>query len=60
VVRIHATGICGSDIKFWRAGKVGSIVVEDALGLGHESSGEVIEIGKNVENLKVGDRVAIE
>jgi len=60
VVRIHATGICGSDIKFWRAGRVGSIVVEDALALGHESSGEVVEVGKDVKKLNVGDRVAVE
>jgi len=60
IVRIRATGICGSDIKFWRSGRVGSIVVKEPLGLGHESSGEVVEIGENVRCLKVGDRVAIE
>ncbi|KAI0318903.1 sorbitol dehydrogenase [Amylostereum chailletii] len=60
VVRIRATGICGSDIKFWKSGHVGSIVVEDVLGLGHESSGEVVEIGKDVTKFKVGDRVAVE
>ena len=60
IVRVRATGICGSDIKFWRTGRVGSIVVKEPLGLGHESSGEVVEIGKNVKKLQVGDRVAIE
>jgi len=60
IVRIRATGICGSDIKFWKSGRVGSIVVQEPLGLGHESSGEVVEVGKNVGRLKVGDRVAIE
>lgn len=60
IVRIRSTGICGSDIKFWRAGHVGSIIVEEPLGLGHESSGEIVEIGKDVTKLKVGDRVAIE
>ena len=59
-MRIRSTGICGSDIKFWRAGHVGSIIVEEPLGLGHESAGEIVEIGKDVTKLKVGDRVAIE
>ena len=51
---------CGSDIKFWRTGCVGSIVIKEPLGLGHESFGEVVEIGKNVRKLKVGDGVAIQ
>ncbi|KAF9464066.1 chaperonin 10-like protein [Collybia nuda] len=60
IVRIRATGICGSDIKFWKSGHVGSIIVEDPLGMGHESAGEIVEIGKRVTKFKVGDRVAIE
>jgi L-iditol 2-dehydrogenase len=36
------------------------MIVTDECGAGHESAGEVIELGEGVSNLKVGDRVAIE
>ncbi|WWC89567.1 uncharacterized protein L201_004491 [Kwoniella dendrophila CBS 6074] len=61
VIRIRATGICGSDVHFWKHGQIGpTMIVTDTCGSGHESAGEIIEIGENVKQWKVGDRVAIE
>ncbi|KAL8293151.1 hypothetical protein RQP46_000845 [Phenoliferia psychrophenolica] len=61
VVHIRATGICGSDCHFWKHGRIGeSMVVRDECGAGHESAGQVIEVGEGVTNVKVGDRVAVE
>ncbi|KAG2338623.1 GroES-like protein [Suillus weaverae] len=61
LVHVRSTGICGSDVHFWKHGRVGdSMVVTDECGSGHESAGEVIETGEGVTQWKVGDRVAIE
>lgn len=59
-VHIEQTGICGSDVHYWQRGRIGDFILESPIVLGHESSGTVVEVGNKVENLKVGDRVAIE
>ena len=59
-IKMHTVGICGSDVHYYTHGKIGPFVVKEPMVLGHEGSGTVIEIGSNVFNLKVGDRVCIE
>ena len=54
IVEIHAAGICHSDAHY-RAGR-GRVTLP--LTLGHEIAGVVIEIGDDVTNVAVGDRVA--
>jgi len=54
VVRVRACGICGSDLHGYRAG----LWVEPGDVMGHEWAGEVVEAGANIQNLRVGDRVA--
>ncbi|KAI0155583.1 chaperonin 10-like protein [Pestalotiopsis sp. NC0098] len=60
LLHIKATGICGSDIHFWKAGRIGSLVVEGDCILGHEGAGVVLKCGEGVTDLKPGDRVAVE
>ncbi|KAK4053078.1 hypothetical protein OIV83_001813 [Microbotryomycetes sp. JL201] len=61
VIHVRATGICGSDVHFWKHGRIGdTMVVRCTCGAGHESAGEVVQVGQGVDDLKVGDRVAIE
>ena len=51
LIKIQASGICGSDVMFWyRKDKV-------PLVLGHEIAGEIAEVGDKVDTFKVGDRV---
>lgn len=59
-VHVRACGICGSDVHFWKEGRIGPMVVQGEQVLGHEASGEVVEVGSNVKDLKPGDRVAFE
>jgi threonine dehydrogenase-like Zn-dependent dehydrogenase len=55
-VRITSTAICGSDLHLFD-GYVPTMEKGDILG--HEFMGEVVELGKAVTNLKVGDRVVV-
>jgi propanol-preferring alcohol dehydrogenase len=56
LVRVRAAGICHSDAHY-RAGRSGMGILP--LTLGHEVAGEVELIGKQVTNVKVGDRVCL-
>ena len=55
LVRVRATAICGTDISIYE----GKTEVDYPRILGHESAGEVVELGEGVKSLKVGDRVAM-
>ncbi|XP_064487180.1 sorbitol dehydrogenase-like [Ornithodoros turicata] len=59
-IRVHSVGICGSDVHYWVNGAIGDFIVRKPMVLGHETSGTVSKVGKNVKHLKPGDRVAIE
>jgi threonine dehydrogenase-like Zn-dependent dehydrogenase len=56
IVRITSTAICGSDLHLYN-GFVPTMEKGDILG--HEFMGEVVEVGRGVQNLKVGDRVVV-
>ncbi|KAM0250879.1 hypothetical protein ACHAQJ_008457 [Trichoderma viride] len=60
LLHIRATGICGSDVHFWKSGRIGSLVFEGDCILGHEAAGVVLKCGEGVMNVLPGDRVAIE
>ena len=59
-VAIHTVGICGSDVHYYRHGRIGPFVVREPMVLGHEAAGTVVEVGAEVATLGVGDRVAME
>lgn len=56
IVRVTSTAICGSDLHLY-GGYVPTMVKGDILG--HEFMGDVVEVGRAVEKLKVGDRVVV-
>jgi L-iditol 2-dehydrogenase len=60
LVKVEYVGVCGSDLHYYEFGRIGDYVVKPPYVLGHEAGGTVVEVGKNVTNLKVGDRVALE
>lgn len=60
LIKMKTLGVCGSDVHYFKHGKIGSQVVQFPFALGHEGSGKVVAIGKGVKHLKTGQRVAIE
>ena len=56
VIKVTACAICGSDLHL-TGGFVPNMKSGDVLG--HETMGEVVEVGKGVSNLKKGDRVVV-
>ncbi len=59
-IRMRTVGICGSDLHYYLHGKIGPFVVRAPMVLGHEGSGEIIEVGNHVDGLAIGDRVCVE
>lgn len=55
LVRVHAVGVCGSDIHGY-LGHTGRRV--PPLVMGHEATGEVVAVGADAQRLRPGDRVA--
>jgi threonine dehydrogenase-like Zn-dependent dehydrogenase len=56
IVRVTSTAICGSDLHIYN-GFIPTMETGDILG--HEFMGEVVEVGRDVTNLEVGDRVVV-
>jgi len=51
LIRVYASGICGSDLMEWYR------LPKAPLVLGHEIAGEVVEVGYNVSKFRIGNRV---
>jgi len=59
LIRVRACGICGSDLHPYKLGEFPAVAIPAGSGqiMGHEFSGDIAELGGEVEGLKVGDRV---
>lgn len=58
IIRINKTGICGTDIHIWNWDEWASKTVPVPLVTGHEFAGEIVELGRNVKGLTIGQRVS--
>ena len=61
LIKIHKTGICGTDIHIWNWDDWASKTVPVPMITGHEFAGEIVELGKNVTDIanhKVGAHAA--
>jgi glutathione-independent formaldehyde dehydrogenase len=55
ILKLITTNICGSDLHIYH----GRFAAPSGMQLGHENTGEVVEVGSNVEHIKVGDIVSV-
>jgi L-iditol 2-dehydrogenase len=60
LIKVASVGVCGSDVHYYREGRIGDFVVDEPLVLGHEASGQIVAVGSNVPDSRIGERVAIE
>ena len=56
LVRVQAALTCGTDVKVFRRGYHARMIVPPAL-FGHELSGDIVAVGKDVRNFRAGQRV---
>jgi threonine 3-dehydrogenase len=56
LIRIHKTGICGTDVHIWNWDEWAARTVPVPMITGHEFAGEIVEVGRNVDGLLIGQR----
>lgn len=56
LIKINKTGICGTDIHIWNWDEWAAKTVPVPMITGHEFAGEIVEIGRNVSDLEIGQR----
>jgi len=60
LLRIASVGVCGSDVHYYAAGRIGAAAVKYPFIVGHECAGIVLETGGEVRKVRPGQRVAID
>ena len=57
-IKIHKTAICGTDLHIYNWNEWAQNTIKTPMVIGHEYVGEIVEVGQNVYNWKVGDIVS--
>ena len=60
LIRVNRTAICGTDIHIFQWDDWASRTIPVPMAVGHEFSGEIVEVGSEVKGLELGDRVSAE
>lgn len=60
LLKMAVVGVCGSDVHYYREGRIGCQVVRYPFAVGHECSAVVERVGPAVTRVRPGDRVAVE
>ena len=60
LIRVRKTGICGTDLHIYKWDAWAQQTIPVPMVVGHEFVGEIVEIGSNVNDFRVGDIVSAE
>lgn len=60
LIRVRKTAICGTDIHIYQWDDWASATIPVPMAVGHEFSGEIVELGSEVRGFAIGDRVSAE
>jgi L-iditol 2-dehydrogenase len=60
LLRIERVGVCGSDVHYYREGRIGEQALIYPATVGHECAGTVVETGAEVAHVRPGDHVAVD
>ena len=60
LIKVHRTAICGTDIHIYQWNDWAKNTIPVPLAIGHEFSGEVVDLGVEARGLEIGDRVSAE
>lgn len=60
LIKVGSVGVCGSDVHYYRHGRIAEYVVREPLILGHEGGGTIVTVGLGVDPSRIGQRVAME
>jgi len=60
LLRVRRVGVCGSDVHYYETGRIGPSAVRYPFIVGHELAAVVEGLGRDVDRVKVGDRVAVD
>lgn len=58
LIKVSKTGICGTDVHIWKWDEWAQRTIPVPMVVGHEYSGTIVDVGRSVTNLKVGQRVS--
>jgi len=59
-IAVHTVGVCGSDVHYYKNGRIADFILRAPMVLGHEGAGTVVALGQRVTGLQIGDRVCME
>ena len=60
LLKVEAVGLCGSDVHYYKEGRIGEQAVEFPFIIGHECAATAAEVGRKVKRIKTGDKVVVD